>query len=127
MKTRDQRQAAIFAWAKAAFSEEETTSLPQRGLRLLEEAVEAFQACGGDEETAARLVKYVFGRPPGDLGQELGGVGVTTLALAAAAGVSADEQEQREVARVLSKPISEFTQRNQAKNAAGFLLAKSRD
>ena len=122
--TRDERQAAIFAWAKAAFSVEEATSLPQRGLRLLEEAIEAFQACGGGEEKAHELVSFVFGRPPGEIGQELGGVGVTLIALAAAAGVSADAEEQREVARVLAEPINEFTQRNKAKNDAGFLLAK---
>jgi NTP pyrophosphatase (non-canonical NTP hydrolase) len=122
---RDDRQAAIFAWAKSAFSIPEATSLPQRGLRLLEESIEAFQACGGDEGSAQRLVSFVFSRPPGQLGQELGGVGVTVLALAAAAGMSADTEEMREVVRVLSKPIGEFTQRNKAKNKAGFLLAKT--
>jgi|SRR5277367_1761673 len=119
---RDGRQAQICAWATAAFSAEEATSLPQRGIRLLEEAVEAFQACGGIEEAAHRLVGFVFSRPPGEIGQELGGVGVTVLALAAAAGLSADVEERREVERILSKPIEEFTKRNEAKNAAGFLL-----
>lgn len=123
-RERSDRQAAIFAWAKEAFSVAEAMSIPQRGLRLLEEAVEAFQACGGERDTADRMVDYVFGRPPGEIGQELGGVGVTVLALAAAAGLSADDEEQREVTRVLSKPIEEFTRRNAAKNAAGFLVAK---
>lgn len=36
----------------------------------------------------------------------------TVLALAAAAGLSADEEECREVQRVLNKPVSEFTARN---------------
>lgn len=123
--TREERQAQIFAWAKEAFSEAEATSLPQRGLRLLEEAIEAFQACGGDEAVSHSLVSYVFGRPPGLLHQELGGVGVTAIALAAAAGLSADEEEQREVDRVLAKPIAEFTKRNKAKNDAGFLVAQT--
>jgi NTP pyrophosphatase (non-canonical NTP hydrolase) len=121
---RDQRQAQITAWARAAFGEAEATGIPQRGVRLLEEAVEAFQACGGDEAMAHKLVKYVFERPPGQIGQELGGVAVTVLALAAAAGLSADEEECREIHRVLSKPIGEFTQRNAAKNAAGFKIEK---
>ncbi len=56
----------------------------------------------------------------GDLRQELGGVGVTTLALAAAAGVDADCCELSEVHRVLSKPLEHFTARNAAKNEAGF-------
>jgi len=120
--SRDQRQVSIANWAAAAFGQAEATSLPQRGLRLLEEAIEAFQACGGDEAMAHDLVAYVFGRPPGQIGQELGGVAVTTLALAAAAGLSADEEECREVHRVLSKPLGEFAARNARKNAAGFKI-----
>jgi hypothetical protein len=121
---RDERQAAIFAWAKTAFGVEQSTSLPQRGLRLLEEAIETYQSVGGDPAQAHRLVDYVFSRPPGVLHQELGGVGVTTLALAAAAGLSADDEEAAEVARVLTKPLKHFTARNDAKNAAGFLAVK---
>ena len=120
---RDQRQVMITDWAKMAFGGVEATSLPQRGLRLLEEAIEAFQACGGDEAIAHKLVAYVFARPPGEIGQELGGVAVTVLALAAAAGLSADEEECREVHRVLSKPLREFTERNANKNAAGFKIS----
>ena len=108
--------------AEMAFGREEATGLPQRGLRLLEEAIEAFQACGGDEAIAQKLVAFVFARPKGTIGQELGGVAVTVLALAAAAGVSADEEECREIHHVLSKPLGEFTQRNADKNAAGFKI-----
>lgn len=120
--SRDQRQAMVASWAELAFGRDEATSVPQRGLRLLEEAIEAFQACGGDEVIAHKLVKYVFGRDKGEVGQELGGVAVCVLALAAAANVSADEEECREISRVLSKPLREFTERNASKNAAGFLI-----
>jgi hypothetical protein len=119
---RDQRQAMITSWAELAFGREEATGIPQRGLRLLEEAIEAFQACGCDEAIAHKLVTYVFERPRGEIGQELGGVAVTVLALAAAAGLSADEEECREIHRVLGKPLSTFAQRNAAKNAAGFKI-----
>ena len=119
---RDQRQEMVASWAELAFGRDQSTSIPQRGLRLLEEAIEAFQACGGDEVMAHKLVSFVFARPPGTIGQELGGVAVTVLALAAAAGLSADEEECREVDRVLSKPLREFTERNANKNAAGFKL-----
>lgn len=123
---RNLRQEMIANWATAAFGKTEATSLPQRGLRLLEEAIEAYQASGGDEAMAHKLVSFVFARPPGTVGQELGGVAVTTLALAAAAGVSADEEECREIQRVLKKPLAEFTQRNADKNAAGFKIASPR-
>jgi hypothetical protein len=119
---RDQRQAMITSWAQAAFGHDEATGIPQRGLRLLEEAIETFQACGGDEAIAHKLVKFVFARPPGQSGQELGGVAVTLLLLAAAASLSADEEECREIHRVLSKPLREFTERNASKNAAGFKI-----
>lgn len=121
---RDQRQGMIMAWAETAFGREEATGLPQRGLRLLEEAIEAFQACGGGEEIAHALVAFVFDRPPGMIGQELGGVAVSVLALAAAAGLSADEEECREVHRVLSRPVGAFTRRNAEKNAAGFKISE---
>lgn len=120
--TRDERQATVFAWTKEAFTLEQAVSLPQRGLRLLEEALEAFQAAGGNLTMARRLADYVFSRPVGQLHQELGGVGVGLLALAAAADLSADEAERLEVARVLDKPLEHFQKRNAAKNAAGLLM-----
>lgn len=122
--TRDQRQANVFAWTQAAFTVEQATSMPQRGVRLLEEAIEAFQSVGGAPEMAHKLVDYIFARPVGELRQELGGVGVCVLALAAAAGMSADEAERCEVERVLAKPLAHFRDRNAAKNAAGFLATK---
>lgn len=121
------RQDRIYAWAQQAFTVEQATSLPQRGLRLLEEAIEAFQAVKGDQQQAHQLVDYVFSRPAGVLHQELGGVSVTLLALTAAAGLCADEEEAREVTRVLAKPIEEFTRRNAAKNEAGFLASPAAD
>lgn len=118
---RDKRQEMLASWAEMAFGRDQATSIPQRGLRLLEEAIEAFQACGGDPAIAHKLVDFVFDRPAGSVGQELGGVAVTTLLLAAAADLSADDEECREMHRVLSKPLGEFTARNEGKNAAGFL------
>jgi|SRR6185295_6379885 len=120
---RSRRQLLIAAWAKASFGEAEATSIPQRGVRLLEEAVELYQACGGDEAMAHKLVTYVFGRDKGTVGQELGGVAVCALLVAEAAGLSADEEEAREIFRILGKPTKHFTERNANKNAAGFLAA----
>lgn len=119
---RNQRQELLARWAEQAFGRDEAASVSQRGLRLLEEAIEAFQACGGDEAIAHKLVSFVFARPVGALSQELGGVAVTTLALAAAAGLSADEEECREICRVLSMPLHKLAQRNASKNAAGFKM-----
>jgi NTP pyrophosphatase (non-canonical NTP hydrolase) len=117
---RDRRQAETHAWCVAAFGDHDARSIPQRGLRLVEEAIEVAQACGCDPALLHRLIDHVYAKPVGELGQELGGLGVTLLGLAGAAGISADEAERQEVARVRAKPLSHFAARNAAKRAAGF-------
>lgn len=123
---RGRRQATITAWARQCFGDEQATSLPQRAVRLLEEAIETYQAAGGSREMAAGLVDFVFQRPPGALAQELGGVSVCLLVMASAMGRTADGLEIDEIERVMAKPIEHFTARNQAKNDAGFLAYKNR-
>jgi NTP pyrophosphatase (non-canonical NTP hydrolase) len=118
---RDVRQALVGSWAKAAFGAEQATNLRQRGVRMLEEAIELYQAVNGSAKMAHELVDYVFSREPGDLEQEIGGVGITLLALGHAAGVSAETAEIAELGRVSSKPLEHFRKRNEAKNQAGFL------
>lgn len=54
MNTRDELQRQVLAWAEAAFGTEQARSLPQRSLRLLEEAIDAYQACDGDDEIRRR-------------------------------------------------------------------------
>lgn len=114
------RQAAIASWCKDAFGLEQASSLEHRGIRFLEEAIELFQAAGGARDMAHRLVDYIFDRPVGKLSQEIGGAGITLLALADAAGLSADGCEEVEAKRVLSKPLEHFRARNKAKDDAGF-------
>ena len=121
---RVERQKIVAQWCTAAFGHEHTTSIPQRAVRLLEEAIEAYQAAGGSVEMAHSLIDYIFARPVGELAQELGGIGVTLLALANAAGLSADDEEAKEVDRVLSKPLEHFTARNRVKDEAGFVVKK---
>lgn len=118
--SRNERQTLVSKWCSDAFGSDHAASIPQRGIRLAEEAIEAAQAAGCDRDMVHRLVDHIFDQPAGELHQELGGIGVTTLALAAAAGLSADAEEAREVARVLAKPLAHFKARNEAKNAAGF-------
>jgi hypothetical protein len=120
IEDRDARQQQVADWCTAAFGAEHQASVPQRGLRFLEEAIEAFQAIGGDPAQAHKLIDYIFAKEPGELFQELGGVGVTLLALGAAAKLSVDKAERTEIARVLSKPLEHFWARNKVKNDAGF-------
>jgi hypothetical protein len=55
MSSRIERQRQVAAW-----------ELPQRGVRLLEEAIELYQATGATAEMAHRLVDFVFSRPVGE-------------------------------------------------------------
>lgn len=117
---RETRQRVVANWCADAFGHDQASSLPQRGIRHAEEAIEAAQAAGVPRDMLHRLVDHIFDRPPGELHQEIGSSGLTLLALAQAAGLYADQEEAREIARVLVKPVSHFTARNEAKNAAGF-------
>lgn len=121
---RDQRQRQIVEWCIRAFGFDQANSPEQRGLRLAEEAIEAAQAVGCDPATLHKLIDYIYARPPGKIGQEIGGVSVTLLAYAGASGLSADDCEQLEVNRVLAKPLADFTARNKEKNDAGFVVRR---
>lgn len=120
-KVRDSRQACVAHWCALAFGKDQAASVEQRGLRLAEEAIEAAQAAGCDPAQLHKLIDYIYARPAGTMARELGGVGITLLALADAAGLSADDAELAELDRVLAKPFEYFTARNQAKNDAGFI------
>ena len=119
-KTRTERQKQVADWCGAAFGKAHASSLPQRGIRLLEEAIELAQSAGCDREMAHKLVDHIWAKPAGEINQEIGGVGTTLLALAQAAGLDADTEEAREVARILATPPGYFAARNKAKNDAGF-------
>lgn len=117
---RKARQDRVFDWVTKAFGPDHANSMPQRATRFLEEAIELYQAAEGDLAMAHRLLDFVFNRPVGELHKEIGAVGFTLLSVAAAAGLSADQEEIREVDRVMSKDPAVFAQRNSEKNAAGF-------
>ncbi len=125
---RDTRQLAVHNWCKAAFGAAHASSVEQRAVRFLEEAIELYQACGGSSDMAHQLINYIFNRPVGYIAQEFGGVDVTLLALAQACGLSAEDLGKAEFERVLKKPLADFTKRNQVKNEAGFnVIATAED
>jgi NTP pyrophosphatase (non-canonical NTP hydrolase) len=121
MSVRNRRQRKVFNWVAAAFGPDQAASVEQRGLRLVEEAIEAAQAVGCDKRTLHKLIEYIYGRRAGDLRQELGGVGVCVLAMCEAARLDADTVEVEEIERVLSRPLEHFAARNREKNEAGFV------
>jgi hypothetical protein len=122
---RGHRQRAVAAWCEATFGAASATFVPQRALRFLEEAIEVFQASlphanQHPRDMAHTLVDRVFDKKPGELATEIGQVGVTLLALAAAAGVGADVREHAEVERINGTPGSYFAERDAKKCEAGF-------
>lgn len=115
----DDRQATATRWARETFGDEVLRDRKERVLRVLEEAIELAQAEGVTAEEARRLVDYVLARPPGEPAQELGGVRLTCLVYASAAGFSADTAELAELERVLVKDPEVFRRRNREKRNAG--------
>lgn len=115
---RDDRQDEITQWVIRCFGEK-AMSLTERANRFLEEAFELYQASGMSKEQALRLLDYVYARPVGEPGQEIGGVGISLLALAEALNVSADAEEFEELSRVLSKPPKHFRDRHNLKADQG--------
>ncbi len=124
MSDRAWKQTVVGDWAIRCFGEDEALSIPQRGIRLLEEAIEAAQACDVDEEKAVSLIRYVYSRPKGTIAQEMGGVAVTLMALGYANNTSVEFCEECEILRILNKPVDHFRKRNQFKNDAGFKVTE---
>jgi hypothetical protein len=92
----------------------------ERVARFVEEAVELAQAEEIDRALVLAIVEHVYSKPAGATPQEVGGIGVTLLAFCAAAGISADDCELKEIARIRSFPAEHFRKRQQAKAAAGI-------
>jgi hypothetical protein len=74
-------QEQVRPWLLACFGEMIAGDREERNHRFLEEALELVQSCGCTAHEAHQLVDYVYGRPVGDLHQEVGGVMVTLAAL----------------------------------------------
>jgi len=97
-------QLGVDAWMDACFGEPIKSDLLERTDRFIEEALELAQTMPGfNAERAHALVDYVFSRPVGERGQEVGGSMVTLAALCNPAGISMDEEARRELARIWTK------------------------
>jgi NTP pyrophosphatase (non-canonical NTP hydrolase) len=71
--------------------------------RFIEEALEFVQAAGYSPERAHALVDYTFGRPLGEINQEVGGVVVTLAAMCNTLGVDFGAAAETELARIWTK------------------------
>lgn len=83
-------QHRVYEWTLKVFGDAVTYNVRERGFRFTEEALELAQAVGVTRDEAVTLVDYVFNRPVGEVGQEIGGVMVTLAALANVCGPGED-------------------------------------
>lgn len=97
-------QAEVSEWMLACFGPEVSDDKLERADRFTEEALELAQTIPGfTADRAHALVDYVFARPVGQRGQEVGGTMVTMAALCNTFGVGIVEEAERELARVWTK------------------------
>lgn len=112
------RQARVLAWAVENFGPV-ARNRDERAARLAEEAIEVAQAEGVPLEIVKRIAERVYSRPAGALGQEIGGLTITLDALAENAGLDAQAEGDRELARILALPKDWWTRKHAEKVAAG--------
>lgn len=96
-------QSRVKPWLDACFGPEIAGDKTERNHRFLEEALELVQSGGCTASEAHQLVDYVYGRPVGEMGQEIGGVMNTLAALCLANGFDMHDAGEVELARVWTK------------------------
>lgn len=115
-------QSLCNSWAVRAFGEAHVNNSKLRALRLLEEAIELAQAEGIQRHMVDHCTEIVYGRPVGLANQEIGGVLMTSAVYCGCNGLDMEEVLSIELNRVLAKPLTQFTQRNQDKIQLGLDL-----
>jgi len=98
-----QFQDRVCDWLVKCFGPEIASDKTERNHRFLEEALELVQSAGCTAEEARQLVEYVYGREPGKMEQEIGGVMLTLAALCLAHDFEMDDCGIVELARVWTK------------------------
>jgi len=111
-------QKDVLEWIVASFGQH-AHNRDERAARLVEEAIEIAQAAGVPLAVLRRIADRVYARPAGELRQEIGGLGITILGLAANCGIDFAAETLREWQRVLSKPQDWWQYKHAEKVAAG--------
>jgi hypothetical protein len=106
-------QAEVRHWINRVFTESELVDIPERALRVLEEALELAQACDVKKEHAHKLIDYVYSRPKGDYVNETAGVMVTLYALAEVCRINAQYAFDCEIHRINDPEVIARVQRRQ--------------
>ena len=93
----------------------------ERARRFIEEAVELVQSCGLPLSEVTPIVNFVYQKPKGRIGQEIGGVYTTLVTLAEASNCDAHICALMECDRIHSLPPEKFRnrQRQNVKDGIG--------
>lgn len=106
-------QKEVDKWILGCFGEKIGKDPVERNYRFLEEALELVQACNCSKEDVIKLVDYVFGRPKGELYQEIGGVMVTLAALCNVHNMQIEMCADMEIERINQPEIIEKIRKKQ--------------
>lgn len=118
-------QYKVATWMQTCFGPAISADKQERNDRFLEEALELVQAGGMPKESALALVDYTFGRPVGDLRQEVGGVMVTLAALCQAHGADMDVEGAIEIDRIDTPELIEKIRAKQKSKPRGSPLPQA--
>lgn len=113
-------QARVEPWMMVCFGEMIAGDKEERAQRHLEECLELVQAAGMPQEHANQLVSYVYGRPVGELKQEVGGVMVTLAALCLAHQQDMHVCAELELKRIWTK-VDQIREKQKTKPMIGPL------
>ncbi|GBU16826.1 MULTISPECIES: hypothetical protein [Methylobacterium] len=97
-------QSRNAVWMEECFRDD-PTDLPERAARFGEESLELLQAAGMTREQVLQLVDYVFARPVGEPGQEIGGTLTCLAGLATLLRFDMAACGERELERVSTPEI----------------------
>lgn len=92
-------QERVVEWALHTFGRRILDDRKERAHRFGEEAIELLQAAGVTKSEVLQLVDYVYGRPIGELPQEVGGTIVCLAALCETFGLKLIDCGETELAR----------------------------
>ena len=96
-------QDRVQPWMMTCFGVAIAANRTERNHRFIEEAIELVQASGATATECHQLVDYVYGRPAGEISQEVGGVMVTLAAHCLAHGIDMHESGESELDRIWRK------------------------
>ena len=84
-------QERVRRWGMHTFGLVVMRDRRERGFRFCEESLELVQAIGLSKEDVIKLVDYVYGRPIGNIKEEIGGVGTTLASVCTAHDIDMED------------------------------------